>query len=68
MVIYLQTKTDMRQRESVLSVLRTLREGKKEYHQDGFYITNVTVGTTMMEFELSANPEIRIQSRRKIIS
>ena len=27
---------------------------KKEYHQDGFYITNVTVGTTMMEFELSA--------------
>ena len=27
---------------------------KKEYHQDGLYITNVTVGTTMMEFELSA--------------
>ena len=26
---------------------------KKEYHQDGLYITNVTVGTTMMEFELS---------------
>ncbi len=27
---------------------------KKEYHQDGLYVTNVTVGTTMMEFELSA--------------
>ena len=27
---------------------------KKEYHKDGLYITNVTVGTTMMEFELSA--------------
>ncbi len=27
---------------------------KKEYHQEGLYVTNVTVGTTMMEFELSA--------------
>ena len=27
---------------------------KKEYRQDGLYITNVTVGSTMMEFELSA--------------
>ena len=27
---------------------------KKEYCQDGLYITNVTVGSTMMEFELSA--------------
>ena len=27
---------------------------KKEYHQDGLYVTNVTVGSTMMEFELSA--------------
>lgn len=29
-------------------------ELKKEYHQKGLYVTNVTVGTTMMEFELSA--------------
>lgn len=29
-------------------------ELKKEYHQEGLYVTNVTVGTTMMEFELSA--------------
>ena len=27
---------------------------KKEYHQDGLYVTNVTGGSTMMEFELSA--------------
>ena len=27
---------------------------KKEYRQDGLYVTNVTVGSTMMEFELSA--------------
>lgn len=27
---------------------------KKEYHQDGLYITNVTVGSTLVEFELSA--------------
>lgn len=26
---------------------------KKEYHQDGLYITDVTMGNTMMEFELS---------------
>ena len=26
---------------------------KKEYHQDGLYITDVTIGSTMMEFELS---------------
>ena len=27
---------------------------KKEYHKDGLYITDVTVGTTLIEFELSA--------------
>ncbi|MDO4276802.1 MAG: hypothetical protein Q4D16_24330 [Eubacteriales bacterium] len=27
---------------------------KKEYHQEGLYITDVTVGSTMMEFKLSA--------------
>lgn len=27
---------------------------KKEYHQEGLYITDVTVGTTLIEFELSA--------------
>jgi hypothetical protein len=27
---------------------------KKEYHEDGFYVTSVTVGSTLMEFELSA--------------
>ena len=26
---------------------------KKEYHQDGYYITDVTVGTTLMQFNLS---------------
>lgn len=26
---------------------------KKEYHKEGFYITNITIGNTMMEFELS---------------
>ena len=26
---------------------------KKEYHQDGLYITGITMGNTMMEFELS---------------
>ena len=26
---------------------------KKEYHQDGLYITDVIIGSTMMEFELS---------------
>ncbi|MBU5482462.1 hypothetical protein [Blautia sp. MSJ-19] len=26
---------------------------KKEYHQDGYYVTNVTVGSTLMEFDLS---------------
>lgn len=26
---------------------------KKEYHQEGYYITDVTVGTTLMEFNLS---------------
>ena len=26
---------------------------KKEYHQDGYYITNVTVGSTLMQFNLS---------------
>lgn len=26
---------------------------KKEYHQDGYYITDVTVGRTLMEFNLS---------------
>lgn len=27
---------------------------KKEYHKDGLYVTDVTVGSTLMEFELSA--------------
>lgn len=27
---------------------------KKEYHQEGLYITDITVGTTLIEFELSA--------------
>ena len=27
---------------------------KKEYHQDGLFITDITIGTTLMEFELSA--------------
>ena len=27
---------------------------KKEYHQDGLYVTDITMGNTMMEFELSA--------------
>ena len=26
---------------------------KKEYHQEGLYITNVTMGSTIMEFQLS---------------
>ncbi len=26
---------------------------KKEYHQDGYYITDVTVGSTLMQFNLS---------------
>lgn len=30
---------------------------KKEYHQEGLYITEVTVGSTLMEFELSAKTE-----------
>lgn len=29
-------------------------EIKKEYHKDGLYVTDVTVGNTLMEFELSA--------------
>lgn len=29
-------------------------EVKKEYHQDGLYITDVNVGSTLMEFQLSA--------------
>lgn len=28
-------------------------EIKKEYHQDGLYVTGVTIGETLMEFELS---------------
>ena len=27
---------------------------KKEYHQDGLYITDISIGETLMEFELSA--------------
>lgn len=30
---------------------------KKEYHQDGYYVTDVTVGTTLMEFNLSVKAE-----------
>lgn len=30
---------------------------KKEYHQDGFYIIDVTVGRTLMEFQLAAKTE-----------
>jgi hypothetical protein len=30
---------------------------KKEYHQEGLYITDITVGLTLMEFELSAKSE-----------
>ena len=41
---------------------------KKEYRQDGLYITNVTVGSTMMEFELLQNRGMLIQSRKRIIS
>lgn len=26
---------------------------KKEYHQDGLYVTDITMGNTMMEFQLS---------------
>ena len=25
---------------------------KKEYHQDGYYITDVTVGSTLMQFKM----------------
>lgn len=30
---------------------------KKEYHQDGLYIINVTIGRTLMEFQLAAKTE-----------
>ena len=51
--------------------LHTLRiedfEGnlKKEYHQEGLYITDITVGTTLMEFELSAKGSTGYVVRRK---
>ena len=54
MRIFLQMPTDMKQKDSVHSALRAKGKVKKEYHQDGLYVTNVTVGSTMMEFELSA--------------
>ena len=32
-------------------------EVKKEYHQDGLYVTDVSIGGTLMEFELSTKSE-----------
>lgn len=45
-------------------------EVKKEYHQDGLYITNVTVGSTLMEFELSAKSgdAYRVQKKDNIMN
>lgn len=48
------------QNHHVIEGIHTIRiesfsgELKKEYHQEGLYITSVTVGKTLMEFELSA--------------
>lgn len=38
---------------------------KKEYHQDGLYIINVTVGRTLMEFELAVKGENGYSVRKK---
>lgn len=44
----------------VMEGIHTLRiedfagELKKEYHKEGFYVTNVKMGTTLMEFDLSS--------------
>lgn len=42
----------------------------KEYHKDGMYITNVTVGLTLMELELSAweNNQYVVKSRDNIMN
>ena len=38
---------------------------KKEYHQDGLYVTDITMGNTMMEFQLSKKTKKRIQSSKQ---
>lgn len=38
---------------------------KKEYHEDGLYITSVKVGSTIMEFELSAKKDNTYQVQKK---
>lgn len=38
---------------------------KKEYHEDGLYITNVTIGSTIMEFNLSVKDGNSYKVRKK---
>ena len=43
---------------------------KKEYHQDGYYITDVTVGSTLMQFNLSqkAGSTYTVKSKDNIMN
>ena len=43
---------------------------KKEYHQDGYYITDVTVGSTLMQFNLSqkAGSTYKVKSKDNIMN
>lgn len=38
---------------------------KKEYHQDGLYITSVSIGSTLMEFQLSEKGESGYSAKKK---
>lgn len=38
---------------------------KKEYHEDGLYITDVTIGSTIMEFNLSVKDGNSYKTRKK---
>lgn len=38
---------------------------KKEYHQEGLYITDITMGNTLMEFELSAKKKSTYKKKGK---
>lgn len=38
---------------------------KKEYHQDGLYITGVSIGSTLMEFQLSEKGESGYSAKKK---
>ncbi len=57
MKMFLQMRTDINLLELLLRIEDFEGNVKKEYRKDGLYITDISVGSTLIQFNLSAKTE-----------